>query len=192
MTRSAFGISAIFASTTLSPSALPARRPPRAAFTSWARSFIAAFSSSENPFDFLPVVLSVAVMLGAAAPTLASMDGVKARAAETAGALGVVETVIPVGHSTPLHVHQHEDEAFYILAGAVDFVRGDERFRAEDGDFVFLPRTVPHTFLGISEEPTRALVIFLPGGLEEAFAEPSRFHEVLREHDVEVVGPPLT
>jgi hypothetical protein len=54
------GISAIVASTALSPSALPARGPRRAsAFSSWARSFIAARSSSVNPLD----VLLVAVVL---------------------------------------------------------------------------------------------------------------------------------
>src|SRR5215218_3128656 len=60
MARSDSGISAIFASTSLSPSALPARGPRRAsAFSSWARSFIAARSSSVNPLDFL----SIAVVL---------------------------------------------------------------------------------------------------------------------------------
>jgi hypothetical protein len=34
-------------------------------------------------------------------------------------------------------------------------------------------------------------VLLLPGGLEEAFAEPQRFHDLLHEHDVNVVGPPL-
>ena len=56
MARSGSGISAIFASTTLSPSALPAR----SAFSSWARSFIAARSWSVNPLDF---VLLAAVLL---------------------------------------------------------------------------------------------------------------------------------
>src|SRR5207247_7975642 len=46
MARSGFGISAIFASTSLSPSAL-------SAFSSWARSFIAARSSSVNPLTAL-------------------------------------------------------------------------------------------------------------------------------------------
>ena len=60
MARSGSGISAIFASTALSPSALPARGPRRAAaFSSWARSFIAARSSSVNPSN----VLSIAVVL---------------------------------------------------------------------------------------------------------------------------------
>src|SRR5437870_11228053 len=58
MARSGSGISAIFASTALSPSALVARGPRRAAaFSSWARSLIAARSSSVNPLDALPVVL---------------------------------------------------------------------------------------------------------------------------------------
>src|SRR5437899_8070378 len=53
--RSGSGIAAIFASTALSPSALSARGPRRAAaFFSWRYSFIAARSSSVNPLDALP------------------------------------------------------------------------------------------------------------------------------------------
>ena len=60
MARSGSGISAIFASTSPSPSALSARGLRRpSAFSSWARSFIAARSSSVNPSD----VLSIAVVL---------------------------------------------------------------------------------------------------------------------------------
>ena len=62
MARSGSGISAIFARTSLSPSAVSflARGPRRAsAFSSRARSFIADRSSSENPSE----VLSAAVAL---------------------------------------------------------------------------------------------------------------------------------
>src|SRR5438132_6314071 len=52
--RSGSGISAILASTSLSPSALPRRA---AAFISSARSFIAARSSGVNPSDVLLVVV---------------------------------------------------------------------------------------------------------------------------------------
>ena len=60
---------------------------------------------------------------------------VTASAAETGGALGLVETLIPKGHSTPLHVHRDEDEAIYVLTGTVDFVCDDREFRAEAGAF---------------------------------------------------------
>ncbi len=121
----------------------------------------------------------------------AGEPGVIATAATTGGPLGLVETVIPPGHSAPLHVHRREDEAFYVLSGTVDFICGEERFRAETGAFAYLPRGIPHTFLGISERPARVLVMLLPGGLEEAFADPQRFQELLGTHGVEVVGPPL-
>jgi mannose-6-phosphate isomerase-like protein (cupin superfamily) len=125
-----------------------------------------------------------------AAPA-ASAGAVLAAAHDTGGALGLVETVIPSGHSTPLHVHAREDEAFYVLSGTVDFVCGEERFRAEAGAFVYLPSTVPHTFLSVGPEDARVLVLLLPGGLERAFAEPERFGELLEEGGVETVGPPL-
>src|SRR5712692_202048 len=48
--RSGSGISAIFASTALSPSAL-------SAFSSWTRSFIAPCSSSVNPLNFLLIAV---------------------------------------------------------------------------------------------------------------------------------------
>jgi hypothetical protein len=53
MVRSGSTISAIFASTASSPSAF---FPRAAAFSSWARSFIAPRSSSVNPSNFWPVV----------------------------------------------------------------------------------------------------------------------------------------
>jgi quercetin dioxygenase-like cupin family protein len=117
---------------------------------------------------------------------------VVAAGTDTSGAFGLVETTIPRGHSAPLHVHRHEDEAFYVLDGTVDFVCGDERFRAEQGAIVCLPRGVPHSFLGVSDQAARVLVLMLPAGLEAAFADPERFDEVFRRRHVKVVGPPLT
>jgi quercetin dioxygenase-like cupin family protein len=117
--------------------------------------------------------------------------GVKAAADATGHALGLVETSIPLGHSPPLHLHREEDEAFYVLSGTVDFVCGDERFRSTAGAFVYLPRDVPHSFLGVGDEPARVLVAVVPAGLEEAFAAAGRFEEIMQRRRVEVVGPPL-
>ena len=118
--------------------------------------------------------------------------GVLAHGADTSGAFGLVDTTIPRGHSAPLHVHRDEEEIFYILSGAVNFVCGDERFRAEQEATVYLPRGLPHSFLGISEEPARVLVLMVPAGLEAAFADPERFEEIFRHRHVTVVGPPMS
>src|SRR3989304_4807614 len=83
MARSGSGISAIFASTALSPSSLSARGPRRAAaFSSWARAFIAARSSSVNPLDFLLIAVvlladSCVSFLGLIETSLNSMSHVR-------------------------------------------------------------------------------------------------------------------
>src|SRR5713226_417091 len=62
MARSGFGIPAIFARTSPSPSAVFAPGPRRAsAFSSWTRSFIAARSSSVNPLTTLLADFCVSV-----------------------------------------------------------------------------------------------------------------------------------
>jgi quercetin dioxygenase-like cupin family protein len=121
-------------------------------------------------------------------PPGSSRADVIAAADATGGTVGVVETLIPAGHSAPLHVHRQEDEAFYVLEGSVDFVCGEERFRAGPGAFIYLPREIPHTFLAVDD--ARVTVLLLPAGLEEAFADPARFQQVSEEHGVENVGPP--
>lgn len=119
---------------------------------------------------------------------------VKADASGTEGAFGLAEALIPFGHSPRLHVHGQEDEAFFVLEGAVEFVCGDERFRGEAGAFAFLPRGIPHSFLGVSEPAARALMLVVPGGLEEIFTETDseRMEAALASHGIEFVGPSLT
>jgi quercetin dioxygenase-like cupin family protein len=112
--------------------------------------------------------------------------GVLADAGATGGALGVADMTIDAGHSSPRHVHPNEDEAFYVLTGTVDFTCGADRARVTTGGFAHLPRAVPHTFVGVAPR-SRVLVLFVPAGLEAAFAEPARFAEVMAARGVELV-----
>ena len=45
---------------------------------------------------------------------------------------------------------------------------GEEAFKAETGECIFLPRVKPHAFI-IRSPRLRVLVLFTPAGLEEAF-----------------------
>src|SRR5919112_4640221 len=95
----------------------------------------------------------------------------KARAEDTAGALGLVEaTFHQAGFGPPLHVHSREDEAFYVLEGAIRFRRADEEFVAGPGSWVWGPRGVPHAFR-VESQGARALDVVTPGGLERMFEE---------------------
>ena len=62
------------------------------------------------------------------------------------GRFGVFETSIDAG--PPLHVHNREDECFYVLDGELSIRCGSEVFDAARGSFVFLPRGRLHQFCG--------------------------------------------
>jgi len=70
---------------------------------------------------------------------------------------------------TPLHLHEHEDELFHILAGEHIFECGDDRFEVGPGDFVALPRRVPHAHRRLVPQAGRFLVMTSPGGFDGFF-----------------------
>jgi quercetin dioxygenase-like cupin family protein len=94
--------------------------------------------------------------------------GLKASSRSTAGALSVFETSVEAG--PPLHVHDHEDECLYVLAGELSVRCGNATFDATAGSFVFLPRGRAHRFWA-REGSARLLLIAVPGGIEAYFHE---------------------
>ena len=125
----------------------------------------------------------------------------------TGGLLSLIETHSPIGHGPPLHVHHDEDEAFYVIEGALEIVCGEERYEAAEGAFAFLPRGIAHTFRVVSDVPVRMLTIAVPGGLENFFRDagmPAEHDQLAPRSDrhregprisprygAEIVGPPI-
>jgi quercetin dioxygenase-like cupin family protein len=99
--------------------------------------------------------------------------GTKASVASTGGALTLIESTADGG--APLHVHEHEDEAFYVVDGVISVRIGDETHEAPKGAFVWLPRGVPHAWDVVGEPgaPATVLMITVPAMLEVFLA---RFH----------------
>jgi mannose-6-phosphate isomerase-like protein (cupin superfamily) len=71
----------------------------------------------------------------------------------------------------PAHVHHQEEEAWFVLEGALTFQIGDRRFEAGAGSFVLAPRGTVHTFWATGTQPHRWLTIFSPSGMEGYFRE---------------------
>ena len=88
-----------------------------------------------------------------------------------AGAHCVCEMTTVPCDGGPWHVHDRDEEFYYILEGAYEMQAGDERFTAEAGSMVVIPRDVPHQFRNAGDVPARALMIFRPGGLDELIGE---------------------
>jgi quercetin dioxygenase-like cupin family protein len=147
---------------------------------------------------------------GEALWAMGSLFEVKLGEAESAGALTVMEVSQPVGTATPLHVHRHESEVFYLLAGTLDYEAGGDLRHLSAGDLIWLPSGVPHRFRITGEEPARILALGVPAGIEGLYrsvgtpaaarvipdayppgSEMARWGEYAPSFGLEVLGPPL-
>jgi len=133
----------------------------------------------------------------------------KAVSEETGGEYSLYELTVPPQLGAPPHIHHRETEAYYVLDGEVEFLKGEDTVRAGVGQFVFVPRGVVHAFTNAGQEPARFLGIVTPGGLHEKLLsslgeqaktetlpappegppDAERFAAIMREHDSEVLPP---
>jgi mannose-6-phosphate isomerase-like protein (cupin superfamily) len=94
---------------------------------------------------------------------------VKASAETTGGAFAIIEEIDPL--DTPLHVHENEDELFYVIEGEHVFTVGDEELEGGPGAVVFAPRRVPHAHRRVVPRTGRFLTMVSPAGLEGFFRQ---------------------
>jgi quercetin dioxygenase-like cupin family protein len=89
--------------------------------------------------------------------------------AETGGAFSLFECRVAPQQGAPLHRH-NDDEAFLVLEGTFQFQIEDQRVQRGKGEFAFVPKNTPHTFLNLNKDTEgRLLIITLPAGGHEGF-----------------------
>jgi len=96
---------------------------------------------------------------------------IKVGSKETEGAFTVIETTTPPHAGPPPHVHEREDESFYVLEGEFEFHVGRSSTRAQAGAFVMAPRGLPHRFQNVGETPGKLLIVCQPAGFEKFVEE---------------------
>ncbi|MFZ1809229.1 MAG: cupin domain-containing protein [Cyclobacteriaceae bacterium] len=64
------------------------------------------------------------------------------------------------------HLHEENDEVFYVLEGTTSFLIGDKWVDAEKGAFLRIPANTMHDFANRTNEKTGVLNFFIPGGFE--------------------------
>ena len=89
---------------------------------------------------------------------------------DTGGSFTLIRSTTPPGDSTPLHRHADMDESFYVLRGSYTVTCGDDVFEASAGEFVHLPRGLPHKYVA-GPEGGEKLIVGHPAGLEQFFDE---------------------
>jgi quercetin 2,3-dioxygenase len=102
--------------------------------------------------------------------------------------------------STPLHIHDHQDEFFTVIEGRYKFVCGDMVTELSAGDSIFLPRKIAHQWLQLSDKGSVIYAVNPAGGLEDFFREANDMKEpsqakidaLALKHGMKHIGPPLT
>ena len=89
----------------------------------------------------------------------------------TGASFSLMATFMPPGAAPPPHVHDDEDEGFYVLEGRMRFKCGGDEWVVGPGGFVYLPRGVIHQPAVEGDQPARTLVITSKAGLDAFFSE---------------------
>lgn len=106
---------------------------------------------------------------------------------------------LPPGVGVPIHTHAEMDEAFLVVSGQIKLVVAGEELIASVGDYVHVPKGMPHGFVALEE--TR-LLWCTPGGYRSCFEELAQVPmgsdgpdfgamiAVSARYGTEIVGPP--
>ena len=120
---------------------------------------------------------------------------------DTDGQLSVFDYTGYAKVGPALHIHFHQDEIFTVIEGTYRFVVGKETYLLTNGQTIFLPRGIPHTWIQLTDKGRLIYFLQPAGKMEEFFSymgtvkqrltdeEMARIHEA---HGMKVVGPPLT
>lgn len=126
---------------------------------------------------------------------------------QTAGRFALTESTADAGYASPFHVHHNDDEAIYVLSGAIDLYLGDEVHEGRKGAWFFMPRAIPHGYHVHDDGPARMLILMAPAGFDRFFhdfgqpaeagppAAPALSKEdgeklLLSEYGIEILPPP--
>jgi quercetin dioxygenase-like cupin family protein len=118
-------------------------------------------------------------------------------ASATGGLYSVTEIVASPGDSTPVHIHQNEDEHVLVVEGTARILYGERAFSAAAGTMVSLARHVPHAWGNDTSAPIRLMIIATPGGCEEALRRVAAagdeldLQAIAERFAITVAGPPL-
>ena len=89
--------------------------------------------------------------------------------AETDGRHDLIDSVLPAGAMTPLHLHTRYEERVYVISGSITVWIGPDQLTVGPGGYYHIPLHVPHT-LRAGDEDTHALLISSPAGFAELVA----------------------
>jgi quercetin dioxygenase-like cupin family protein len=86
---------------------------------------------------------------------------------DTGGAYCLIEVSLAPGIGVPRHTHTREDESYYVTAGELEVIVGNEVFVLKAGDSLMAPRDIPHELRNSGSIANHYLLVFSPSGFED-------------------------
>jgi len=122
---------------------------------------------------------------------------------DTSNAFSIFEVTAPEGFAAPMHLHDNEAEAFYILSGTVTLFLAGQEHTSGTGGFGLAPVGLSHSFR-LDSADARLLLLITPGnsGHEALFRDLAAavpndsvpdfalIASIAGSHGTRVVGPP--
>jgi quercetin dioxygenase-like cupin family protein len=101
---------------------------------------------------------------------LGGLYEVRVSSDESGGAVTTMEMLLPPGAGPPPHTHPGA-ETVYVLEGTITYHIGDEDFEGTPGSIFHIPAGTMECFEPTGDTNVRLLVSYMPGGIEQFFAE---------------------
>ena len=101
---------------------------------------------------------------------LGALSQVRVSGAQTGGAFALADHLAERGNASPVHVHDLDDETFFVLDGELRVFAGEEEHTARSGTVAVLPRRLRHAYV-VTSATARFLTLHSPAGFEQFAAE---------------------
>lgn len=110
----------------------------------------------------------------------------------------VMAMTVRPGLGAPAHNSFGEDKIFHVTEGALLFLVGDHRVRAEAGDHILVAKGVTHSFSALGDSTAKMTLVSAPSKHERFFTalsnlsephDPAKVEAVCKAFDQRIVGP---
>jgi quercetin dioxygenase-like cupin family protein len=101
---------------------------------------------------------------------LGALSQVRISGEQTGGAFAVADHLARRGNASPVHVHDRDDETFFVLDGELRVFAGEQEHTAGPGTVAVLPRRLRHAYV-VTSATARFLTLHTPAGFEQFAAE---------------------
>ena len=101
---------------------------------------------------------------------LGALSQVRLSGEQTGGAFSLADNLARRGNASPVHLHDQEDETFFVLDGELQVFVGEDDYTAGPGTVAVLPRRLRHAYV-VTSATARFLVLHAPAGFEQFAAE---------------------